>query len=66
MIYTLSQEAKSEAVRLNASGDILDRAGYFVDKTITEQSEKLPTPILGGRSLIKPTNIFRISNNLLQ
>lgn len=28
MVYKLSQEAKSEAVRLNASKDILDRTGY--------------------------------------
>lgn len=28
MVFTLSQEAEGEVVRLNASKDILDRAGY--------------------------------------
>jgi hypothetical protein len=32
VIYKLSQNAKNESVRLNASRDILDRAGYFADK----------------------------------
>lgn len=35
MIYNLSQNGEAEAVRLNASKDILDRAGYkAVDKSI--------------------------------
>ena len=35
MVYHLSQNAEAEAVRLNASKDILDRAGYkAVDKSI--------------------------------
>ena len=34
MVYTLSQSADNETVRLNASKDILDRAGYkAVDKS---------------------------------
>jgi phage terminase small subunit len=51
-VYKLSQSAKSEAVRLNASKDILDRAGYFVDKSETAESDRpLPIPIMGGLSL---------------
>ncbi len=35
MVYNLSQNAEAEAVRLNASKDILDRAGYkAVEKII--------------------------------
>lgn len=46
MIYKLSQKAKNEAVRLNASRDILDRVGYFVNKaTAIEINQKLPIPI---------------------
>lgn len=37
MIYKLSQTAKNEAVRLNASKDILDRAGYFLDKNVAAE-----------------------------
>jgi phage terminase small subunit len=41
MVYKLSQRATSEAIRLNASRDILDRAGYFTDKTkVAEDSTK--------------------------
>lgn len=48
VIYALSQGAKSEAVRLNASKDILDRAGYFVNKAnIADEVKKdMPIPIL--------------------
>jgi hypothetical protein len=36
MIFNLSQEAKQEMVRLNASKDIMDRAGYKpIDKSIS-------------------------------
>lgn len=36
MIFKLSQNAEGEAIRLNASKDILDRAGYKpVEKAIT-------------------------------
>ncbi len=49
MIYELSQHAQNEAVRFNASRDILDRVGYFVDKT--KSAETLtPLPILSGLS----------------
>jgi len=54
VVYKLSQRAKSESVRLNASRDILDRAGYFVARTqIAEGNQKLPIPILGGLSISK-------------
>lgn len=39
-VYRLSQRAKNEAVRLNASRDILDRAGYFVDKSKPQLQDK--------------------------
>jgi phage terminase small subunit len=49
MVYKLSQKAESEAVRLNASKDILDRAGYFVNRE--EGAEPIererPIPLLG-------------------
>jgi hypothetical protein len=52
MVFWLSQKAQSENVRLNACRDILDRAGYFVDKTqIAEANQKLPIPIMGGLSI---------------
>ncbi len=44
MVYKLSQKAKNEAVRLNASRDILDRAGYFVNKTIVAEVEYRESP----------------------
>ena len=51
-IFKLSQGAKNENVRLNASRDILDRAGYFVDKSSSANSDKpLPIPIMGGLSV---------------
>jgi len=34
IVYELSQKAKSEAVRLNACKDILDRAGYFSERSL--------------------------------
>jgi phage terminase small subunit len=40
MIYKLSQKARSENVRLNANRDILDRAGYFVDKSVPTESQR--------------------------
>ena len=40
MVYTLSQKAKNEAVRFNASRDILDRVGYFVDKNRPVEAEQ--------------------------
>ena len=39
VIYRLSQSAKNESVRLNASRDILDRAGYAVNKAIIAEIE---------------------------
>ncbi len=54
IIYKLAKEAKSENVRLNACKDILDRAGYFVDKS--EKADELKQnpipliPIYGGLS----------------
>lgn len=39
MVYKLSQSARSESVRLNASKDILDRTGYKVDKLISGDKE---------------------------
>lgn len=48
-IRKLSMNAKSENVRLNASKDILDRAGYFVDKTrVGEDDRRMVIPIAFG------------------
>ncbi len=45
MVYQLSQEAVGEAIRLNASRDILDRAGYAaVEKSITMNVNYTPDP----------------------
>ncbi|MEK7187830.1 MAG: terminase small subunit [Patescibacteria group bacterium] len=50
MIYKLSQKARSENVRFNASRDILDRAGYFVNKDRAREADKsLPLPLMFGR-----------------
>jgi phage terminase small subunit len=49
MIYQLSQQADSEYVRLGASKDILDRAGYFVDKNKDHDPDrKMPIPMMFG------------------
>jgi phage terminase small subunit len=37
MVYKLSRGAESEYVRLAACKDILDRAGYFVDKNVAAE-----------------------------
>ncbi len=45
MVYMLSQEATAEAVRLNASKDILDRAGFSaVDKSLVMNVNYTPDP----------------------
>jgi len=44
-IYQLSQKAKNEGVRLNASKDILDRAGYSATKTKISEDGKKPQVI---------------------
>jgi phage terminase small subunit len=43
IVYELSQGAKSEAVRLGAARDLLDRTGYFINKrsNILEESSIL-------------------------
>jgi phage terminase small subunit len=46
MVYVLSQKAESEAVRLSACKDILDRAGYFVDKNKPDDSPNVFQAIL--------------------
>jgi phage terminase small subunit len=43
MVYKLSQEAKSEAVRLGASKDILDRAGYGATAKLHASIENVST-----------------------
>jgi hypothetical protein len=49
MICQLSQSAKSENVRLNASRDILDRTGRFFDKKKAGEDYRIrPLPILFG------------------
>jgi len=63
MIYELSQRAKSEAVRFNASRDILDRAGFFVDKSkVGEDDKQLPIPILNN---IRPFIVTEEQQKLL-
>jgi len=41
MVYKLSQTAKNETVRLNASRDILDRAGYRPPDKATDDKTKI-------------------------
>jgi len=62
MIYKLSQKGKAEVIRLNASRDILDRAGFKpVERTdITSMGEKIPTPIYGG--YIESKNVEEIND----
>ena len=54
MLYKLSQEAKSEAVRLNASKDILDRTGYGEVKKIHTSFTEHINP--------SPENLSRFAN----
>ncbi len=53
MIFQLSQEANNEAVRLQASKDIIDRTHGKSQERIdhTTKGKELPTPILGGNSV---------------
>lgn len=45
MVYQLSQEAVGEAIRLNASKDILDRAGYAaMEKSVVMNINYTPDP----------------------
>lgn len=45
MVYQLSQEATGEAIRLNASKDILDRAGYApMEKSVVMNINYTPDP----------------------
>lgn len=50
-VFILSQKAKSEVVRLNASKDILDRAGFHIDKQRNLQANEV-------QSDLKDDNIF--------
>ena len=58
MVYTLSQTAENEGVRLNASKDILDRAGYKpVDKSEVKVDDKT-------EATLKIKNIANIIDDL--
>lgn len=51
MIYTLSQNAEGEAVRLSASKDIMDRAGYKPVETTVNLNiiQQTPESLMKGK-----------------